>query len=568
MRLPARGLVCYGVVVGDSFALMFGLPGQGMHLRLDALSALFLCILVPQIVASALAERRGSIAFWVFAGAMVLTLLAGDAFTLIFGFELMSAASWLLVLRGDARPATLYAGMAMFSAACLIPAVFLPASSLAFMLVVLGAGAKAGLAPLHSWLPRAHPAPPAGVSALMSGGMVKVSLYVLIRYGFIEFGAAAQPWWGTVLIVAGAASVLIGALRAMLEVELKTMLACSTVEHAGLIAVGLGIALRAKAMGNLDLASLALQGALLCAVAHGLFKPMLFLGAGAVKKATGTTSLDWLGGLMRGMPRLGMLMLVGAAGMAALPLGPGFAPEFLLLHAVIKAAATGGILARIGFTALLAGLGLSAALALGAVVRLIGIGFLGRPRSLHAAAAEDAPRSTLAGMGLLAALCVPVALLPGVVLGMMEPVIELLAPNSDPAPLSYAPLSLFMLLAAAAAAAFFGLRRFAVRGTREVPAWTCGFGNPPAWLPFGDPLTQPSATGFAEPVRRAIARGVLAPQGVDPAEAYLLFPLSQVSLRLTRVAEYIRRSTMRQRLAFVFIALVMFLLALGLGEGG
>jgi len=156
-----------------------------MHLRLDALSVLFLCILVPQIFASALAERRGSFTFWVFVAGMVLALLAGDAFTLIFGFELMSAASWLLVLRGDAKPATLYAGIAMFSAACLIPAVFLPASSLAFVLVLLGAGAKAGLAPLHSWLPRAHPAPPAGVSALMSGGMVKVSLYILIRYGFI-----------------------------------------------------------------------------------------------------------------------------------------------------------------------------------------------------------------------------------------------------------------------------------------------------------------------------------------------------------------------------------------------
>ena len=515
-----------------------------MHLRLDALSVLFLCILVPQIFASALAERRGSFTFWVFVAGMVLALLAGDAFTLIFGFELMSAASWLLVLRGDAKPATLYAGIAMFSAACLIPAVFLPASSLAFVLVLLGAGAKAGLAPLHSWLPRAHPAPPAGVSALMSGGMVKVSLYILIRYGFIEFDAAAQPWWGSVLIVVGAASVLIGALRAMLEVEMKTMLACSTVEHVGLIAVGLGIALRAKAMGDFGLASLALQGALLCAVAHGLFKPMLFLGAGAVKKATGTTSLDWLGGLMRGMPRLGMLMLVGAAGMAALPLGPGFAPEFLLLHAVIMAAATGGILA------------------------LIGIGFLGRPRSLHAAAAEDAKRGTLAGMGLLAVLCLPVALLPGMVLELLEPVIQLLVPNSDPAPLSYAPLSLGVLLALAAGVAALGLRRFAVRGTREVPAWTGGFGRPPVWLPFGDPVTQPSATGFAEPIRRAIGRGLLAPKGADPAEAFLFFPLSRLNLRLTRLAEHIRRSTIRQRLAFVFGALVMFLLALGLGEGG
>ncbi|WP_298215013.1 proton-conducting transporter membrane subunit, partial [Acidocella sp.] len=428
--------------MGDSIGFVFGLPGQGMHLHLDALSLLFLCLLLPQTVAAALAGMRGSLSFWVFVLGMALTLLAGDAFSLIFGFELMSAASWLLVLRGDRQPATLYIGIAVFAAACLIPAVFLPPSSLAFVLVALGAGAKAGLAPLHSWLPRAHPAPPAGVSALMSGGMVKVALYVLIRYAFILLAPAAQPWWGGALAAAGALSVLIGALRAMVEVELKTVLACSTVEHAGLIAVGLGLGLYGKTTGDAALAGLGLQAALLCAVAHALFKPLLLIGAGEVKHAVGTTSLNWLGGLMRGMPRLGGLMLLGAMGMAALPLGPGFAPEFLLLHAVIGAAATGGILARIGFTAALAALGLGAALALGAAVRLIGIGFLGRPRSLHAAAAEDARRGPFIAMALLGALCVPVALLPGLLLGVMTPVIRLLAPDADAPPLTYAPLSL------------------------------------------------------------------------------------------------------------------------------
>jgi formate hydrogenlyase subunit 3/multisubunit Na+/H+ antiporter MnhD subunit len=546
---------------------MFGLPGQGMHVQLDALSLLFLCILAPQILASAVDGMSRSPAFWAFVTGMVLAVLAADAFTLIFGFELMSASSWLLVIRGDRKPATLYIGIAMFSAACLIPAVFLPASSLAFVLVFMGAGAKAGLFPLHVWLPRAHPAPPAGVSALMSGGMVKVALYILIRYGFIVFGSAAQPWWGTILIMAGAGSVLIGALRAMLEVEIKTLLACSTVEHVGLIAVGLGIALRAKAMGDADLAALALQAALLCAIAHGLFKPMLFLGAGGVKHATGTTSLDWLGGLIRGMPRLGILMLIAATGMAALPLGPGFAPEFLLLHAVIAAADTGGILARIGFTALLAGLGLSAALALGAAVRLIGIGFLGRPRSLHAAAAEDAPTRTITAMAFLAALCVPVALVPGLILDCLVPVIQQLAPGADPEPLAYAPLSLALLLLLIVGAVLFALRKFAVRGTREVFAWNGGFGRPPIWLPFGDPMTQPSATGFAEPVRRAFGQGVLAKGGIDPSEAYLFAPLARVHLHLTRLAEMIRRATIRQRLAFVFGALVMFLLILGLVRG-
>lgn len=548
--------------------LMFGLPGQGMHLHLDALSLLFLGILLPQILASALAGMRGSLIFWVFCAGMVLALAAADPFTLIFGFELMSAASWYLVLRGDQRPAVFYITIAVFSAACLIPALFLPASSIAFLLIVLGCGAKAGLAPLHSWLPKAHPAPPAGVSALMSGGMVKVALYVLIRYAFINFAQAAQPWWGAVLIAAGVASVIIGALRAMLETEMKTMLACSTVEHVGLIAVGLGIALRAKAMGDPALTALALQAALLCAVAHGLFKPLLFLGAGEIKHTVGTTSLNWLGGLMRGQPRLGALMLLGATGMAALPLGPGFAPEFLLLHAVIAAAATGGILARIGFIAALAILGLSAALALGAAVRLIGIGFLGRPRSLHAASASDARPWPLAGMALLAALILPVSLLPGLVLRALSPIILQLAPGADIEPLAYAPLLLLLLAALIAVAAGFVLHRFGTRGTREVPAWNGGFGRPPAWLPFGDPATQPSATGFAEPVARAIAGGLLGKNGADPADIWLIAPLRGLHLRGVRLAERIRRATIRERLAFVFAALVMFLAALGLAEGG
>jgi hydrogenase-4 component B len=538
-----------------------------MQLRFDALSAVFLFLLLPQTIAAAIAGMRGSAIFWAFVLGMVLAVLAGDAFTLIFGFELMSAASWLLVLRGDRAPAPLYIGVAIFAAACLIPALFLPVSGLAFALILLGAGAKAGLAPLHGWLPKAHPAPEAGVSAVMSGGMVKVALYVILRYGFLVFGSAAQPWWGTVLIVVGAASVLLGALRAVLEVELKTMLACSTVEHVGLIAVGAGIALRAKAMGDPVLAALALQGALLCAVAHALYKPLLFLGAGAVKRATGTASLDWLGGLMRGMPKLGLLMLAGASGLAAVPLGPGFAPEFLLLHAVVAAAGTGGIFARIGFTALLAVLGLGAALGLSAAVRLIGIGFLGRPRTLAAAAAEDARRPELVGMGLLAVLCVPVALLPGLVLLGLDPAVRLMVPGAAPLPFGHALLGLAVLLAVSAGAAYGLLRRYGVRGTSEVAAWNGGFGRPPVWLPFGDPATQPSATGFAQPVRRALGEAILL-RGGDPTDMLLWQPLFRLQLRLTRGAEYIRRATIRQRLAFVFLVLVAFLAALGLEQGG
>jgi formate hydrogenlyase subunit 3/multisubunit Na+/H+ antiporter MnhD subunit len=538
-----------------------------MRLACDPLALVFLGVLLPQVVAVALGPERRSLIFWVFVLGMVLALLAAEAFTLVLGFELMSAASWLLVLRGDRKPAVLYVGIAMFSGACLLPALFLPAGGLAFVLILLGAGAKAGLAPLHAWLPRAHPAPSAGVSALMSGGMVKVAFYVIIRYGFVVLGGEAQPWWGVLLIVAGVGSVLVGSLRAMLETDLKVILACSTVEHVGLIAVGLGIALRAKAMGDLELSALALQGAFLCIIAHGLFKPLLFLGVGAVKDAAGTTSLDWLGGLIRGMPRLGGLMLVGCAGMAAFPLGPGFAPAFLLIHAVIGSANTGGILARIGLTATLAVLGLSAALAVGAAVRIVGIGFLGRPRSLRAAAAEEAEKPVLAGMGLLAGLCGLVALFPGVILLLLNPVIAKLAPGALVMPLSYAPFMLALMVLVLAGGAYGFLQRFGARGEREAVAWNGGFGKAPAWLPFGDPVLQVSATGFSEPVRRVLGAAILGKRDVDPGESYVLEPLRRLNIAATRAAERVRRATIRQRLAFVFAALVLFLAALGFVQG-
>ena len=547
--------------------LLAGLPGQGLHLGLDPLSALFLCILGPQVIATGLVMYRFGV-FWVLVGAMGLALLAADAFTLIFGFGLMSAAYWLVLLRADRRVAALFAGVALFAGACLIPAVFLAPGGVAFLLVLTGAGAKAGLAPLHAWLPRAHVGLPAGVSALMSGAMVLVPLYIIIRYGFMVFGVAVQPWWGVALVVAGGASALLGAVRSVLEVELKTVLACSTVGQVGLIAVGLGIGLYARAMDDTALAVLALQGALLMAVAHGLFKPLLFLGAGVVERTTSTTSLDWLGGLMRAMPWLGGLMLLGCVGLAALPFGPGFAPAFLLLHAVFAAAGTGGLWGRIGFAAVLAVLGLSAALGLAAAVRMIGIGFLGRPRSLRAAAAEETKGPPLWGMAVLAGCCVPVSLLPGVVLQLLQPVLSELVPGAVAGPLGYAPLPLLGLMLALAGAAYGLLQHYGVRGEREVQAWNGGFGRPPVWLPFGDPATQASATGFAEPVRRGLGHAVLGGAVVGPGMGYVLVLLGRWYWLLRRSTARMRRPTLRERLAVVLAVLVAFLLVLGIGQGG
>jgi formate hydrogenlyase subunit 3/multisubunit Na+/H+ antiporter MnhD subunit len=341
---------------------------------------------------------------------------------------------------------------------------------------------------------------------LVSNGVPMIGFYILVRYGFVIDGSAIAPWWGVALLLAGAVSVLLGSVGALAEVALMRVLASARAAQNGMVAIGLGIALLARAVDDPALAVIAAEASLLGLAAPVLFMPLLELGAGRVMEATGTGSLDWLGGLMRGMPRLGGLMLWGSAGLAAVPLSPGFAPLFLLLHAAIGAAGTFGLIAALGFLLLLGLLGLCAGLLLMAAIRIIGIGFLGRPRSLRAAAAEEAELPVLLSMGLLALCSIPLALAPGMVLGALQPVIGLLVPSALALPvLGYAPLPLLLLLLALAGFAFLLLRRFGAHGARSVAPWHGGLGPPPAWLPFGDPLTQPSATGFSQPLRGMLA---------------------------------------------------------------
>ncbi len=357
------------------FSVPLGPPGMSVALGLDALSAVFLLLLfvtggacsVYALTPQDVDDRRALPFFPPFIAAMALTLLAADGFTLVFGFELMSLASWALVLGGhEAAPsrdaAQFYLGMALFGAACLIPAVTLLAPAgldlrfaairamppdgwravAVLALVLLGAGSKAGLAPMHLWLPIAHPAAPSHASALMSGAMTKVALYVLVRVLFDLCGPAQPGWWGLPLLVMGAASAVLGGLRANTEADLKTVLAASTIENVGFIAIGFGLALMARAVDLPALASLALGAALLHTLNHGVFKTLLFLCAGAVRHGAGSRVLARLGGLIHRMPIVVGCTLVGCAGLAGLPPGPGFASEWLLFQSVLAGPRLGG----------------------------------------------------------------------------------------------------------------------------------------------------------------------------------------------------------------------------------
>jgi formate hydrogenlyase subunit 3/multisubunit Na+/H+ antiporter MnhD subunit len=397
--LAALGLVAWLAMAPapDLVVLPLGVPWVGMQLALDPLSGWFaliwaVCGLLTCLGALGLAPHakeepaRVEKFLLLFLAAMLLTLLAADSFTLLFGFEAMSLCSWALVVADHTNPAKreagrLYLVMAAFAGACLLPAFGLLAGAdgalafsairaappegtralLVLVLALLGAGSKAGLFPLHLWLPVAHPAAPAPASALMSGVMTKVALYVLARLLFDLLGPAQPWWWGAPLVALGVASAVMGVLRALLEAELKTILACSTIENVGVIAAGFGLALVFRGTDLGPLAALALGAALLHALAHGIAKTMMFLVAGQVLAAAGTTRLDRLGGLLRRMKLAGGAALVGALTLAALPPLALFAPEWLLLQALLAAPRIGTMALSIGMAAAAALLGLAAA---------------------------------------------------------------------------------------------------------------------------------------------------------------------------------------------------------------
>jgi formate hydrogenlyase subunit 3/multisubunit Na+/H+ antiporter MnhD subunit len=603
---------------------------MSMHLAVDPLSAIFLLLLFVTACAAAIfaldahgdEETRALPFFPVFIAAMALSLLAADSFSLLFGFELMSLSSWAMVLYRHTEEASrdaglLYLGMAVFSAACLIPAFALLSAGLSsgslgdidlrfaamralptegwraifvLALVVLGAGAKAGLVPLHVWLPLAHPAAPSHVSALMSGAMTKVALYVIIRVLFDLCGPAQPLWWGFPLLVMGAASAVLGALRANMESDLKSVLAASTVENVGFIAIGIGLALIARGADLSSLAALALAGALLHALTHGVFKTLLFLGAGAAQHGGGSRVLQRLGGLVHRMPVTTLCMIVGCVGLAALPPGPGFASEWLLFQAVLAAPRIGGLGLQTVMTVLAALMALAAALGAAAAVRLVGVAFLGRPRTPRVAAAEEARAPARWAMLSLAVLCGVLGLFPGLALGLIEPALRLLVradlsrqiglltvqPAADMP--GYAPLMIAALLLIAGGAAFLAIRRWAVPGHRHGPAWACGFAAPPAWLPFGDPVTQYGGASFAQPLRRALGTALLAAReqvdmprpgetrparffvsARDPADAWLSAPIGWTREKLVDVADAMQFLTIRRLLSLMFVVLVLFL---------
>ena len=559
-------------------------------------------------------EPRRVLPFYpAFLAGMNLVLLANDAFSFLVGWEFMSLASWALVVsqhqdEHNRRAGLVYLTMAFGGTLSLlmffgvlagpaggygfdqIRAAALPAttSAAALLLALAGTGSKAGLFPLHAWLPLAHPAAPSHVSALMSGVMTKVAVYAFARFAFdLAAPGAGGDWLGGLLVVLGAATAVYGVVAALLETDIKRVLAFSTIENIGLIFGALGLALAFQARGLAAAAALALTTALLHSVNHAVMKSALFMGAGAVVVATGERNLDRYGGLARRMPRTTAAMLTAALAIAALPPLNGFVSEWLLFQAVLASPALPGWFLKLVVPAAGAAFALAAALAAAVFVRLVGITFLGRARSVTAAGAMEADGFSTSSMLLAAGACVLLGALPALAIEPLQAVVQALlgarmpdgwsGPWRSLVPMptsasSYNGLVILVFLAASATLAAALLRFLASGALRRSPAWDCGFPDP-------HPATQYTAESFAQPLKRVFGSTLfharerihMPPPGDSrPAVAeiewrdlpweYLYRPLAGAVLWTADRMNMLQFLTIRRYLLLVFAALVLLLI--------
>lgn len=548
--LGVAGVVAGGIgLFGHPGALHVGwlLPLVGAHFALDPLGGFFVALTGAVAVLVGVYSigylrrehlpRFAYVVLPLFVAAMLLVPMAGSVTTFLLAWELMAAASLVLVLAEHHRPAVQNAGLTyavmtqLGFAAILVGLVVLAASGGAdsfaglaeraghlpagtrhavFVLTVAGFGSKAGLLPLHAWLPRAHPEAPSPVSALMSAAMVNLGMYGILRFDLQLLGPAPS-WWGVTLLVLGAASAVFGALQASVATDLKRLLAYSTTENMGLITVAIGAAMLLGTTGAPDVAAVAVGAALVQLAAHAAFKSLGFLSAGSVLVGTGLRDLDRLGGLARRMPATTVLFGVAALGASGLPLGAGFVSEWLLLQSLIHAPHGANTLLALTMPLAVGAVALTTGLGIAAMVKAFGVGFLARPRSVAAEQAREAPATMLAGMTLAAVACSVLAVAPVVLARPLEHVLRSLPLTSGVdglhlgwklrLPGAAGSISPGILAAALAAGVLLALA-LAGWGARHRPA---AVASAPLWACGADTLSprmQYTATSFAEPLQR------------------------------------------------------------------
>jgi hydrogenase-4 component B len=568
-----------GAAVGGAcwwrgITVMVNLPGFAplpFAFAIDRLSAFFLlliCVVAAPVVLFSVSyverhyEQPRQTWFWVllpwFLLSMVVVVTASTGFAFLFGWELMTLVSaGLVIVDGDSQERRhnifIYLLMMHAGAAAVFGAfmLFLPHASgldyagmrsavalmstgmrtAVFLLAFLGFGTKAGIIPLHLWLPKAHPIAPTPVSALMSGVMLKTAVYGFIRFAF-DFLGTGPSWWGYLALAVGALSGVLGVLYAIAENDLKRLLAYSSVENIGIIYLGLGGSLVFAAHHAPGWAALALCAALLHSLNHALFKGLLFLGAGAISDGTHTLDLEELGGLLRRMPATGAACLVACCSIAGLPLFNGFVSEWMLFRSFLAGAFLTTVPAIVVLPLMMGALALIGGLAAACFAKVYGVAFLGRPRSAAAEVAHEVPLPMQAAMTALAAVCVAIGVFPGPLLTTLGiNAQELLAGARLPMDVDFFSrlMPWMVLMVIVIVGGLVGLRR--KRST--TPTWACG-------LPGLDSRMQYTSTAFSKPLRKVFAQ-VYQPERtvevlpVDPR----YFP-SSISYRSVRTTSFER----------------------------
>jgi hydrogenase-4 component B len=524
--------------------LPIGLPDLPIHLRRDALSNVFLFLLgaasagVSIFGAGYFRAGEGTapgllcLQYHLFLASMAFVLLADDAYGFMVSWEMMALSSYFLVTTQHRIPEIRSAGFLYlliahlgaiaillsfgvmqggswkFTFDAMRSATLAPTwAAAAFSLALFGFGAKAGLVPLHVWLPEAHPAAPSPVSALLSGVMLKTALYGVLRVAFDLLGHPVW-WWGLIPLVLGLFTAIYGVVFAAAQTDMKRLLAFSSIENIGILFTGVGLAVVFSGVGMTTPAALALIAVLYHAINHAFMKSLLFLGTGSVLHATGERNLGRLGGLIHRMPWVAWLTLIGALAIAGLPPLNGFVSEWLLLQAFLSAHEVPRAFVNMLLPLGAAVIALAAALAAYVMVKFYGVVFLGRPREAALAQAHDAGWLERAGLLWLAAGCVTLGLMPTQVISLLAVVPKQLGiVDSFPTtsswwhlvPVSgreaaYAPLVFLLAILTTIAITVLLVSVFYHRRIRRAAPWDCGFARLDARM-------QDTAEGFGQPIR-------------------------------------------------------------------
>ncbi|MEK7361947.1 MAG: hydrogenase 4 subunit B [Pseudomonadota bacterium] len=601
----------------QSLVLPLGLPDLPFHLRLDPLSAFFLLLLgavtagISVFAAGYFRQGEGTppglqcLYYHVFIASMALVLLADDAYAFMVFWETMALSSYFLVTSDHTkaeirRAGFLYLLIAHVGAIGILlcfgllhgtgdytfdtmRAVQLAPfwATVAFALALFGFGAKAGMLPLHVWLPEAHPAAPSPVSALMSAVMLKTAIYGLLRVLF-DLLHTQVWWWGAVILVLGLATALYGVVFSAVQSDMKRLLAYSSIENIGFILVGIGLAVTFQAYGMRALAALSLTAALYHSINHAFFKSLLFLATGSVLHSTRERALGKLGGLIHRMPWVAWLALIGTLAIAGLPPLNGFVSEWLLLQAFLFSPNLPHAYLNMLVPVAAAAVVLAAALAGYVMVKFYGIVFLGQPREPSLATAHDAGIWERAGLVWLAAGCVALGVAPVAVIGVIDAVSGQLLGKSLGAsatgwmfltPISadrasYAPLLFLIVILVVWLLTWLAVRQFYHGGVRRAPPWDCGF-------PAQTARMQDTAEGFGQPIRQVfepffrMQRELPTPFDATPRYCvtvedhlwyWLYLPIVTVTGMLTRVVTLLQRGRISVYLSYSFVTLLILLL--------